>query len=97
MDQILIYKIWIELKNYVKIYFIYYLKIKIHNIELPRLLTRIDVAIEANYYSKNKDRKLYINEIEFVPSLFHAGVKYDAIGSVSKQIINIIDIYNKSK
>ncbi len=74
-------------------------KIRIKGVELPRLLTRIDVAVEASYYSKAKDgqRQLYINEIEFVPSLFHANIKYDAVGEVAKQLLKIVEIYNKSK
>jgi hypothetical protein len=64
----------------------------IKGVKLPRLLTRVDVAVEAEWYA-NKERKLYINEIEFVPSLFHAGVKYDIIPEVAKQIIKIMEIY----
>ena len=67
-------------------------KIKLNDVELPRLLTRIDKAFIAPYYSKKK-RELFVNEIEFVPSLFVDIINYDMIEALGNQIANIVDIY----
>ena len=63
---------------------------------LPKLLTRIDIGLMSPYYSQNnKNRDIFINEIEFVPSLFHVNIKVDVIKLIAEQMINIIEIYKK--
>jgi hypothetical protein len=61
--------------------------------KLPQLLTRLDVGIMAPFYSKNKEREIFLNEIEYVPSLILQYIDKDIIQMLAKQMINITEIY----
>jgi len=67
-------------------------EIKIKGKVLPKLLTRVDVGIISKKY--NKKQPIFVNEVEFVPSLFHKYVLnkkiYEKLGD---QIVNITNIF----
>uniref|UniRef100_A0A6C0K9A1 Uncharacterized protein n=1 Tax=viral metagenome TaxID=1070528 RepID=A0A6C0K9A1_9ZZZZ len=74
-------------------------KIKIQGIELPRLLTRVDIGIVAKKYTpKGKKQTIFVNEVEFVPSLFHKYVRTKKIYEKLGQQMHIITaLFNKKK
>lgn len=71
-------------------------QISIGGVVLPKLLTRVDIGILAPKYTKLVERPIFVNEVEFVPSLLHNYIDIDIFELIGKQIINILKIYNKS-
>ncbi len=79
-------------------------KIIVNGVRLPRLLTRVDVGIMSEMDSKEgpKGRDLFLNEIEYVPSLFAEGEVVDLVNNrvfekLGDQIVKIAAIYKGVK